>query len=421
MRSRVATERWRVRRADLATEDFFGLLGRAPFAFLYGDGPGSRWIILGEEPLLVLDSTETAALEFVREGDLPPIRPDFIGFIGYEFGQRLEPLLPRPAARAIPFPDFHFALHRKMRLFDRTAGLLYEGERELPGAPEPRRHGLSGGPFHARKAGDSDSPEGYAAKVVRIREEIAKGNVYQVNLTRQERWAFEGDLTHFARRLYAANPAPFSAFLAGPDFSVISSSPEAFLRIQEGGIVTRPIKGTAPRGVGPAEDAALAAGLLASSKNRSELAMITDLLRNDLTRICRVPSVRVEAFPALESYANVHHLVATVKGELRPGLTLRDLLEGVFPGGSVTGCPKLAAMRLIRELEDVPRLVYTGALGWFAHDLSQLDFNIPIRTVWASGRELFFGVGGGIVWDSDPHDEYLETVHKGRSIVQCLS
>jgi len=160
---------------------------------------------------------------------------------------------------------------------------------------------------------------------------------------------------------------------------------------------------------------------MASPKNRSELAMITDLLRNDLTRICRVPSVRVEAFPLLESYARVHHLVAIVSGELMPGLTLESLLSATFPGGSITGCPKLAAMTLIRGLEDRARGVYTGALGWFSHDLSQLDLAISIRTAWASEDELRFAVGGGIVWDSDPREEYLETVHKGASLVRCLN
>jgi anthranilate/para-aminobenzoate synthase component I len=421
MPSMVATERWSARSARLETLDFFASLGGEPFALLYGDGPGARWVIHGEAPLLVLDSPTLPGIAFERSGAVPPILPDFIGFAGYEYGYLQEPLLPRPAARPIPFPDFHFVLHRRLRLFDRETGILYQGLRELPGRAETRPHALQQGAFTARKVWDSEAPEAYAAKVERIREEIARGNVYQVNLTRQERWAFQGDLTQFAQRLYAVNPAPFSAFITGPDFSVISSSPERFLRIEQGRIMTRPIKGTAPRGANAALDAELSAGLLASPKNRSELAMITDLLRNDLTRVCRVPSVRVDAFPVLETYANVHHLVSTVSGSLKPGLELPELLQSTFPGGSITGCPKLAAMGLIRELESVPRLVYTGALGWFTHDLSQLELNIPIRTAWASTEDLFFGVGGGVVWDSDPHDEYLETVHKGRSIVQCLS
>ena len=421
MRSLVITERWTARSAELGTLDFFDLLGHEPFALLYGDGPEGRWLVLGEDPLLVLDSPEMPGLRFQRSGKVPPLLPDFIGFIGYEYGYGQEPLLPRPVRSLIPFPDFHFALHRRIHLYDREAGLLYEGVRELPGRAERVPHALREGAFSARKSWESDTPGAYEAKVLRIRSEIARGNVYQVNLTRQERWAFEGDLTVFARQLYAVNPAPFSAFITGPDFSVVSSSPERFLRIDQGRIVTRPIKGTAPRGANAAQDEELAAALMTSPKNCSELAMITDLLRNDLTRVCRVPSVRVEAFPTLETYANVHHLVATVSGLIRPDLTLAELLQGTFPGGSITGCPKLAAMVLIRALEEVPRQVYTGALGWFTHDLSQLDFNISIRTVWASREDLYFGVGGGIVWDSDPHDEYLETVHKGRSIVQCLS
>jgi len=149
--------------------------------------------------------------------------------------------------------------------------------------------------------------------------------------------------------------------------------------------------------------------------------MITDLMRNDLTRVCQIPSVRVEAFPRLETYPNVHHLVADVSGELMPGLALEGLFAALFPGGSVTGCPKLTAMRLIRELEGHPRMVYTGALGWFSHDLEQADFSIAIRTAWASEGDLLFGVGGGVVWDSDPQAEYWETVHKGSSIIRCLN
>jgi len=149
--------------------------------------------------------------------------------------------------------------------------------------------------------------------------------------------------------------------------------------------------------------------------------MITDLMRNDLTRVCQVPSVRVETFPRLETFANVHHLVADVSGGLVPGLTLEALFAALFPGGSVTGCPKSTAMRLIRELESQPRMVYTGALGWFSCDLSQADFSIAIRTAWTSPSDLLFGVGGGVVWDSEPLAEYQETVQKGSSITRCLN
>ena len=418
MQPTVVSEHWTSRHADLSVDDFLARLGETPFALLHGEG---RWIIHGEDPLLLLEEPHLEGLTFLRSGDLPPIHPDFVGFVGYEFGRRLESLLPAPAPSDFPLPEFQFALHERMRIYDRETHTLFEGRRRVPRQAPVARHLLGRGPFSARKIADSDTPERYGEKVARIREEIAAGNVYQVNLTREERWQWQGDLTEFARRLAVADPAPHSALIAGPDFAVVSASPESFLRIHQGRIVTRPIKGTAPRSADPQEDRALAEGLMASPKNRSELAMITDLLRNDLTRICRVPSVRVEAFPLLESYARVHHLVAIVSGELMPGLTLESLLSATFPGGSITGCPKLAAMTLIRGLEDRARGVYTGALGWFSHDLSQLDLAISIRTAWASEDELRFAVGGGIVWDSDPREEYLETVHKGASLVRCLN
>ena len=413
------SETWSARTCQLKTLDFFDALGEKPFAFLYGDGPGSRWLMLGVDPILVLAEPRGPLPRFSRSGDLPPVFPDLIGHVGFECAGRHASLLAPPAARPFPFPDAHLAVYRSLRLYDRETGILYEARRE--GAPSLENNALQEGVFRARKVWDSDTPEAYQAKVERIRQEIALGNVYQVNLTRCERWAFRGDLRTFARRLYDLNPAPFSAFIAGPGYSIVSSSPERFFRIGEGRILASPIKGTAPRGGNPVEDALHKRNLLSSAKERAELAMITDLMRNDLTRVCQIPSVAVETFPRLETYANVHHLVADISGALVPGLTLEALFAALFPGGSVTGCPKITALKLIRELEARPRLVYTGALGWLSHDLAQADFSIAIRTAWASSGDLLFGVGGGVVWDSDPAAEYMETVHKGSSIVRCLN
>jgi para-aminobenzoate synthetase component 1 len=414
------SESWTSRPCRLKAIDFFDTLGAKPFGFLYGDGPQSRWLILGEDPLAVVEDARAALPVFRRSGDLPPVFPDFIGHVSYEYTSRYMPFLAPPAPKPFLFPDCHLVLYRRLRLYDRETETLYTAERTGDGLQsEPNT--LHPESFRARKIWESDSRKSYQEKVQRVREEIAKGNVYQVNLTRQERWAYRGDVRMFARHLFETNPAPFSAFISGPDFSVVSSSPERFFRIAAGRILASPIKGTTPRVNNTAADALQKRNLLSNPKERSELAMITDLMRNDLTRLCQIPSVRVETFSRLETYANVHHLVADISGELVPGLTLESLLAGIFPGGSVTGCPKLTAMQLIRELEPNPRMVYTGALGWFSHDLLQADFSIAIRTAWASSTEMLFGVGGGVVWDSDPEKEYQETVDKGTSIVRCLN
>ncbi len=419
----VVFEHWSVREETLSVPELFARGGEEPCALLYGDGPLGRFLVRGDEPLALIAAPEEAINRFEREGPLPEILPDYIGLVAYEWVYGRERLLPAPHPAAFAFPHFRFVIYGRILVHDRLRGRTWEGRRSVVGAPPLVRRPISfkEGVFRARKTWDSDDAASYAAKVRAIRGEIAAGNVYQVNLTRQEEWTYEGDLRYFARALYAENPAPFSAFIAEPEFTVISSSPERFIRIAEGRLEARPIKGTAPRGANAAEDEELARRLLASDKNRAELAMIVDLLRNDLARVCRVPTVRVDAYPVLERYANVHHLVAMVTGEPRAGLKLAELLDAVFPGGSVTGCPKLAAMQVIRRLECAARAVYTGAIGWFSHDLAGLDFAIPIRTAWADACHLRFGVGGAVVWDSDPHEEYEETLHKGRSLVRCLS
>jgi para-aminobenzoate synthetase component 1 len=401
--------------------DFFDLIGEKPFVFLYGTGPKTRWLILGEAPLLILTELNQRRPTFLRYGAPPPILPDFIGHVSYEYNYWHSSFITQPIAKPFVFPDCYLAIYRNMYIYDMKMEILYKAVRSCIGEEHIPNINIQKGTFQTHKIWCSDTSSGYQNKVKEIRQEIALGNVYQANLTRQERWYFSGDLRQFARRLFDANPAPFSALMVGSDFSIVSSSPERFFKISQGKILTSPIKGTAARGSDRATDVLLKCNLLASHKDRSELAMIADLMRNDLTKICRMPSVCVDAFPRLESYANVHHLVADISGNLLSDITLESLFMALFPGGSITGCPKIAAMNLIRNLEVSPRMIYTGALGWFSCDLSQADFNIAIRTVWASHNELMFGVGGGIIWDSNPYSEYQETVYKASSIVRCLT
>ena len=258
--------------------------------------------------------------------------------------------------------------------------------------------------------------ETFLGGVERIREWIAAGDIYQVNLTQ----AFEADvsggsLLGLYQSLRLASPAPMAAWLSLAGKEILSSSPETFLKISGRRIETRPIKGTRPRFYDPAEDARSARELRESAKETAELVMITDLLRNDLGRVCEFGSVEVAALLRLETLAQVHHLVSTVTGTLREDCDALAALAACFPGGSITGAPKLRAMEIIRELESVPRGVYCGAVGWLDCQ-GGCAFNIPIRTLVRDGNRASYHVGAGIVADSDPVREFEETLHKAAGI-----
>ena len=262
--------------------------------------------------------------------------------------------------------------------------------------------------------------DGYLDAVARVIEYIRAGDIFQANLSQRLEAPLGGTPLALYDRLRRRNPAPFAAFLDFGDLVVASSSPERFLRVQpDGRVETRPIKGTRPRGVGPEHDAALALALSQSEKDRAENVMIVDLLRNDLSRVCRPGTVRVPELFALEHYATVHHLVSTVVGDLAPGHDAVDVLRAAFPGGSITGAPKVRAMQIIAELEPTARGVYCGAIGYLSTS-GALDSSIVIRTYLVRGGNVYFQVGGGIVADSDPEQEYRETLDKARGLIAAL-
>jgi para-aminobenzoate synthetase component 1 len=273
-------------------------------------------------------------------------------------------------------------------------------------------------PGHRGVSSNFDRP-GYLAAVRRAVEYIHAGDCFQVNLSQRLLCgATEPPLDLYAR-LRERNPAPFAGYFDLGDFVVLSASPERFLRIEDGLVQTRPIKGTRPRGATPEEDENRRAELLRSAKDRAENVMIVDLLRNDLGRVCAYGSVEVTALCQLETYRTVHHLVSEVRGRLRPGLGAVDLLRAAFPGGSVTGAPKVRAMEIIAELEPTARGPYCGALGYVGFD-GAMDTNILIRTITAGKGWLQFPVGGGVVADSDPEAEYAETLHKAEGMLRAL-
>ena len=263
--------------------------------------------------------------------------------------------------------------------------------------------------------------DGYLAAVARVRDYIFAGDIFQANLSQRFEAPVHESAWSFYTRLRRRNAAPFAAFLDFAEAVVVSASPERFLHVDAKGLVeTRPIKGTRPRGVGPEHDAALGQALAESAKDRAENLMIVDLMRNDLSRVCAPHTVRVSELFSLERYATVHHLVSTVVGELGPGADAIDLLRAAFPGGSITGAPKLRAMEVIAELEPSRRGVYCGCIGYWSVT-GELDTSIAIRTAVLQDGRVYFSAGGGIVADSDPGQEYTETLDKARAMIDALS
>jgi para-aminobenzoate synthetase component 1 len=392
---------------------------------------------------------------------LPPFQGGAAGYLAYDWGRVLE-RLPPSRYDDLALPDAVLGIYdwvlawdhrasrawlistgipetnetaRSRRAQDRAAQVIarLSAPAELPRHDEtahrvPPDDGapafpVEGGWWDSRlDVRSSFTHAGYLDAVRRVREYILAGDVFQTNLSQR----FEAPLTETPWQLYlrmrVRNAAPFAAFFEAPEASVISASPERFLCVDDSGHVeTRPIKGTMPRGFGPEHDGALGQALSESAKDRAENLMIVDLMRNDLSRVCSPGTVRVPELFALEHYATVHHLVSTVVGQLAPGYDALDLLRAAFPGGSITGAPKVRAMEIIAELEPSQRSVYCGSLG-YCSVTGALDTSIAIRTVIApAGRgRVYFSAGGGIVADSDPEQEYRETLHKARGMIDAL-
>ena len=322
------------------------------------------------------------------------------GFASYELGYALEPRLEplMPDNRRLPLLAFG----------------LYNAPEDAAGFLERATEGASGARLSAPEP--CWSAEDHGRALGRIHDYIAAGDIYQANLTMGMRARRSGSAPGLYAALRARQPVRHGAYVALPGLPVLlSRSPELFFATDAGGrIETRPMKGTAPRASNPAHDAALRMELEQSLKNRAENLMIVDLLRNDISRICEIGSVRVPDLYAIESYTTVHQMVSRVTGQLRPGTTPSALFRALFPCGSITGAPKIRAMEIIRELEAGPRGAYCGAIGWMGPDGAS-SFNVAIRTLTLYGEaEVEFGVGGGIVADSTAAGEYEEALWKAR-------
>jgi anthranilate synthase component 1 len=347
-------------------------------------------------------------------------------FLAYELASEIETTLELPRspvgviARAVRIPAAIVRRHSDRRAWitvESTAAHLIEqilADLRTVVASEPVP-GIVADSLHEEDA------QHYADAVSSALEHIAAGEIYQSNLSREWHGSVHAQVQpyHIYRRLRAANPAPFAGIAAFQDHAIVSSSPERLLEIRNGIASTRPIAGTRPRSRDEQADAELARELRAHPKEQAEHIMLIDLERNDLGRICDGGTVQVDEFMSLESYAHVHHIVSNVRGRLRAGVTPGEAIRAVFPGGTITGCPKVRCMQLIADLERTPRGAYTGSMGYLNRDGS-LDLNILIRTLEIDGQSLKFRAGAGIVADSDPVRELEETRAKARGLVQAL-
>lgn len=425
-----------------------------------------RWHYLAAEPYAVLSAepgepdplqrlTEALAAlpTAVSRPGTPPFQGGAIGVLGYDLNRSLE-RLPTPRCSDLPTPALHFGLYDVVLAFDqvrREGWIFSQGwpETREPGrrrraaerlqwmqatlAAEPPALTACNAPAVPRErlapqfavpmdsAGAEDVTSNFAPgalerTIERAIEHIRAGDIFQVNLAQRLLQSLSGNPADRYLRLRRRNPAPFAGYYDGGPFQALSASPERFLRVEAGRVETRPIKGTRPRFADPTEDQGSAAALAASEKDRAENMMIVDLLRNDLSRVCRPDSVAVPTLCGLETYQFVHHLTSVVVGELEPPHTPLDLVRAAFPGGSITGAPKVRAMEIIAELEPTARGLYCGALGYVSPD-GWMDLNILIRTLTAAGGWLQIPVGGGITTLSDPRREVAETWQKAQGLL----
>ena len=375
-------------------------------------------------------------------GQIPAFTAGVVGYFAYDLGWQLEKL-PSVSRDDMGMHDIHLGFYDAAVIFDNLKKKYYITSTGFPeenaylrqilakerieqiksklGRLRLRPHDLKDREYSVEEPNLSSnfSKSAYLAAVEKVKRHIARGDIYQANLSQRFTTRFGADFYELYRSLRAINPAPFASFLNLGDTKIVSASPERFLRISGRDVTTRPIKGTRPRGRTVVEDKKLMEELLSSRKDRAELVMIVDLERNDLGKVCDYGSVKVDKLVALEKYSTVFHLVSTVRGRLHENKDHIDCIKATFPGGSITGAPKIRAMEILEELEPAKRGIYTGSIGYLGFN-QETDLNIVIRTMVIKDGMAHFHVGGGIVSDSDPEGEYQETLYKARALIEAL-
>ena len=422
----------------------YSFMGSNPFLILRSRGSNIEVISRGQSESMVGNPFDVLGglLEKYKLGPYPspvPFVGGAVGYFSYDLCHFIE-RLPSTAVDDLKLPECYLAFYDAALVYDHLQGRVHIASSGFPELESSRRAARAHARLEELKERLSEAPspedegmgqrimvelesnfthEDYLRAVEVAREYIKAGDIFEVNLSQR----FETDLPihpyELYRRLRRINPAPFACYLDFGDVAVVSASPERFLRLSGDLVETRPIKGTRPRGKAIADDEALAQELIGSLKDQAEHIMIVDLERNDLGRVCRYGTVRVRELMVLEKYATVFHLTSTVEGRLRPGKNCIDLLKATFPGGSITGAPKVRSMEIIDELEPSKRSVYTGNIGYLSFS-GELDLNIAIRTFLVKNGRAYFQVGGAIVYDSDPEAEYIETLDKAKALLQAL-
>ena len=387
-----------------------------------------------EDPLDKL-KLELEKYEVNNDSHLPFIG-GAVGYLSYDLGNYIE-RLPRTAIDDTGVYDLYFGLynyvvvvdHLENKTYIATPGISEKEEKNIISKVESKiklaeEQGVDSICYEEKevepiKLSSNFTKAEFKDSVNKVRDYIKQGDIYQANLT--QRFTGETSLSSYElyRDLRRFSPAPFGAFLNFDGVHVLSNSPERFIKCIDRKVEARPIKGTRPRGKTKEEDLRLQDELRNSEKDKAELLMIVDLERNDIGRISKIGSVKVPELFVIEPYTNVNHLVATVVGDLQDNKDSIDVIKATFPGGSITGAPKIRAMEIIDELEPTQRNVYTGSIGYIGFD-GDMDLNIAIRTIVKKDKKVHFQVGGGMTWDSDPAEEYQETLDKAQSIMRAL-
>jgi aminodeoxychorismate synthase component I len=357
-----------------------------------------------------------------------PLLSGTMGYISYDAGRLLEEL-PDESEADFNIPDMKFIFYKNIIIFDLINNKKYITD--LDGNIENINSILK--VIHSGNKIDEEmvkkesnnkfysnfNKEEYKNSVTKLKNYIVSGDVYIANMTQRFWCRNEEDSFDIYKKLRSINKAPFSAYLNFEDFQIISSSPERFIQVVNNKAHTRPIKGTRPRGATIEEDEKNKLELINSEKDKAELLMVVDLERNDFSKVCKPHTVKVTENFKLEEYATVFHLVSTVEGQLKDKVSSVECIKECFPGGSITGTPKIRAMEIIEELEGLKRNIYTGCIGYFDFR-GNCDFNIAIRTILKKDNKAYFGVGGGITYDSIEEDEYNETLDKAKALMRVL-